>query len=94
LHNHDRAEPVLSSRLTYNYRFMLEHAFSEGGGGIGGGGGGGGGHPFVLVLEDDLEVAPDALRFFTLAAAAMEQDPSIFCASGYNDNGEGVACRV
>lgn len=66
--------PVLSSRLTYNYRFMLEHAFAQG-------------HPFVLVLEDDLEVAPDALLFFTWAADVMQQDPTIFCASGYNDNG-------
>ena len=69
-----KEQPVLSSRLTYNYRFMMQHAFAQG-------------HPFVLVLEDDLEIAPDALLFFTWAANVMDQDPTIFCASGYNDNG-------
>jgi hypothetical protein len=48
-------EPVLSSKLTYNYRFMLEHAFGQG-------------HAYVLVLEDDLEISPDCLLFFTWAA--------------------------
>ena len=66
--------PILSSRLTWNYRFMLEHAFRQG-------------HDYVLVLEDDLEIAPDALRFFSWAAKVMAEDKSIFCASGYNDNG-------
>lgn len=69
-----RDKPVLSSKLTYNYRFMLEHAFAQDA-------------PFVLVLEDDLEIAPDALLYFRWAGEAMERDPSIFCASGYNDNG-------
>ena len=66
--------PILSSRLTWNYRFMLEHSFRQG-------------HDYVLVLEDDLEIAPDALRFFSWAAKVMAEDKSIFCASGYNDNG-------
>ena len=45
----DKAEaeaPVLSSRLTFNYRFMLEHALLRNGD-----------DDFILVLEDDLEVA-------------------------------------
>ncbi len=53
-------KPVLSSKLTINYRFMLEHAF-------------GGGHEYVIVLEDDLEIARDALRFFALAVQVCYQ---------------------
>ena len=74
-HTHTRTHTHIHIYICMHiYRFMLEHAFAQE-------------HDFVIVLEDDLEIAPDALRFFTWATRAMHDDPSIFCASGYNDNG-------
>ncbi len=71
-----RKGPILLSRLTYNYRVMIEHAFQE--------------NPdaeHVIVLEDDLIVSEDALVFFRHGAELMQRDASVFCVSGYNDNG-------
>ena len=72
----DRASNILNSRLTQNYRFMIDHGFKM--------------YPdarHLIVLEDDLEISVDAVRFFTEAANVMDRDSTIFCVSGYNDNG-------
>ena len=46
----------------------------------------------VLILEDDLRVAGDFLALFAAAAAAMDRDPELWCASAWNDNaGPGAA---
>jgi hypothetical protein len=71
-----RKGPVLLSRLTYNYRLMLDHAFQENSEA-----------DHVIVLEDDLIISEDALVFFRQGAHLMQRDPSVFCVSGYNDNG-------
>ena len=63
------AGPVLSSRLTFNYRFMLEHAFDRCA-------------DHVIVLEEDLLVSRDFLVLFTAAVGLMRADPTIFCTSG------------
>ena len=48
---------MLSSKLTFNYRFMMEHALAN--------------HEWadhIIVLEDDLIVSTDFVSFFNKAA--------------------------
>ncbi len=41
----------------------------------------------VIVLEDDLEIAPDFFNYFRHAIALMQADPTIWTVSAWNDNG-------
>lgn len=42
---------------------------------------------FCIFLETDLTLAPDALWYFRASAWLLEEDPSLFCISAWNDNG-------
>lgn len=41
----------------------------------------------VIILEDDMELAPDFVDYFQSASGIFEKDPSVLCVSGWNDNG-------
>ncbi|KAM9783277.1 alpha-1,3-mannosyl-glycoprotein 2-beta-N-acetylglucosaminyltransferase a [Neosynchiropus ocellatus] len=41
----------------------------------------------VVIVEDDLEVAPDFFEYFTAILPLLKSDPSVWCASAWNDNG-------
>lgn len=42
----------------------------------------------VIVVEDDLEVAPDFFEYFEATEPLLEKDPSLWCVSAWNDNGK------
>ncbi|KAK3195636.1 hypothetical protein Dsin_026946 [Dipteronia sinensis] len=42
----------------------------------------------VIILEDDMEIAPDFFDYFEAAAALLDQDKSIMAVSSWNDNGQ------
>jgi len=42
----------------------------------------------VISLEDDMEISPDFFSFFSRLSKTMDSDPSIFCVSAWNDNGQ------
>ena len=42
----------------------------------------------VIILEDDLEVAPDFFSYFAAAATLLRADKTLLAASAYNDNGQ------
>ncbi|XP_062904211.1 alpha-1,3-mannosyl-glycoprotein 2-beta-N-acetylglucosaminyltransferase b [Mobula hypostoma] len=42
----------------------------------------------AVVVEDDLEVAPDFFEYFRALRPLLLQDPSLWCASAWNDNGK------
>ncbi|KAF8020772.1 hypothetical protein BT93_G1257 [Corymbia citriodora subsp. variegata] len=42
----------------------------------------------VIILEDDMEIAPDFFDYFEAAAALMEKDKTIMAVSSWNDNGQ------
>jgi len=42
----------------------------------------------VIVLEDDMELAPDFFEFFAAMAAVLDADETLWCASSWNDNGQ------
>ncbi|XP_014442949.1 alpha-1,3-mannosyl-glycoprotein 2-beta-N-acetylglucosaminyltransferase [Tupaia chinensis] len=44
--------------------------------------------PAVVVVEDDLEVAPDFFEYFQATYPLLRADPSLWCVSAWNDNGK------
>ncbi len=42
----------------------------------------------AVVVEDDLEFAPDFFSYFRAALPVLREDPSLFCVSAWNDNGK------
>ncbi|XP_072316929.1 alpha-1,3-mannosyl-glycoprotein 2-beta-N-acetylglucosaminyltransferase a isoform X2 [Eucyclogobius newberryi] len=45
------------------------------------------GHSAVVIVEDDLEVAPDFFEYFRALHPLLRADPSLWCVSAWNDNG-------
>ncbi len=46
------------------------------------------GYDQVIVVEDDLEVAPDFFEYFEATLPILKEDKSLFCVSAWNDNGK------
>uniref|UniRef100_A0A3P9JQ89 Alpha-1,3-mannosyl-glycoprotein 2-beta-N-acetylglucosaminyltransferase n=1 Tax=Oryzias latipes TaxID=8090 RepID=A0A3P9JQ89_ORYLA len=46
-------------------------------------------HTSVIVVEDDLEVAPDFFEYFRALLPLLQSDPTLWCVSAWNDNGRG-----
>uniref|UniRef100_A0A8C9MDX5 Alpha-1,3-mannosyl-glycoprotein 2-beta-N-acetylglucosaminyltransferase n=1 Tax=Serinus canaria TaxID=9135 RepID=A0A8C9MDX5_SERCA len=42
----------------------------------------------AIVVEDDLEVAPDFFEYFQAVLPLLQQDRSLWCASAWHDNGK------
>jgi hypothetical protein len=59
----------------YNYAlgYMFDFAFTSA--------------PAVIVVEDDFLFSPDFYEYFHAVAPAIEADPTLWLASGWNDNG-------
>ena len=47
----------------------------------------------VIILEEDLEIAPDFFEFFSSVKTLVDEDESILCASAWNDNGSKALAR-
>ncbi|DBA72905.1 TPA: hypothetical protein ACH3X2_009866 [Trebouxia sp. C0005] len=61
--------------LSQHYKWALDQAFLQKG------------HSHVIIVEDDMLFSPDFLHFFAATAVLLEQDPSLWCISTWNDNG-------
>ncbi|XP_030375405.1 alpha-1,3-mannosyl-glycoprotein 2-beta-N-acetylglucosaminyltransferase [Scaptodrosophila lebanonensis] len=46
------------------------------------------GFDFVVIVEDDLNVAPDFFEYFLGTHKLLKKDPSLWCISAWNDNGK------
>ena len=44
-------------------------------------------HSHVIIVEDDMLFSPDFLSYFQATAPLLDQDPSLWCISTWNDNG-------
>eukprot|EP00928_Gymnodinium_smaydae_P064443 TRINITY_DN47771_c0_g1_i1.p1 TRINITY_DN47771_c0_g1~~TRINITY_DN47771_c0_g1_i1.p1 ORF type:complete len:638 (-),score=60.79 TRINITY_DN47771_c0_g1_i1:339-2252(-) len=64
-------------RLAAHYRWALDQMFLNLGYGQ------------LIVLEDDLEIAPDFFSYFEATLPLLRSDPCLFCVSAWNDNGLG-----
>lgn len=42
----------------------------------------------VILLEDDMKLAPDFFSYFRSLAPLFDTDPSLYCVSAWNDNGQ------
>jgi alpha-1,3-mannosyl-glycoprotein beta-1,2-N-acetylglucosaminyltransferase len=41
----------------------------------------------VIILEEDIQIAPDFFDYFQATSDLLDQDPSLFAVSAFNDNG-------
>lgn len=62
--------------IAHHYKFALEQVFSVPH------------YDRVILLEEDLEVSPDFFSYMRATAPLFDQDPSLYCVSGWNDNGK------
>lgn len=46
------------------------------------------GYEYVVIVEDDLTVAPDFFEYFLGTYKLLELDPTLWCVSAWNDNGK------
>jgi alpha-1,3-mannosyl-glycoprotein beta-1,2-N-acetylglucosaminyltransferase len=44
----------------------------------------------VVILEEDLHIAPDFFEYFQATSKILDEDPSLFAVSAFNDNGHMV----
>jgi len=42
----------------------------------------------VIIVEDDLDIAPDFYSYFAATEPLLRSDPSLWCVSAWNDNGK------
>lgn len=46
------------------------------------------GYDNVIIVEDDLEIAPDFYEYFAANIPLLHKDPTLWCVSAWNDNGK------
>ncbi|KAH9654780.1 hypothetical protein WN944_028374 [Citrus x changshan-huyou] len=63
-------------KIARHYKWALDNLFYK--------------HNFsrVIILEDDMEIAPDFFDYFEAAADLLDKDKSIMAVSSWNDNGQ------
>lgn len=42
---------------------------------------------YLIIIEEDLEAAPDFFRYFSATLPLLEKDPTLYCISAWNDQG-------
>jgi len=63
-------------KIARHYGWALNHTFMELG------------FDQVVIVEDDLEIAPDFFEYFTATLPVLREDDSLWCVSAWNDNGK------
>ncbi|XP_050402882.1 protein O-linked-mannose beta-1,2-N-acetylglucosaminyltransferase 1 [Patella vulgata] len=48
---------------------------------------------FAIVIEEDLDVSPDFLNYFSQTKHLLEEDSSLYCISAWNDQGYEHSCK-
>ncbi|PKI75780.1 hypothetical protein CRG98_003823 [Punica granatum] len=76
VHTERPGELIAYYKIARHYKWALDKLFYT--------------HNFsrVIILEDDMEIAPDFFDYFEATAALMEKDKSIMAVSSWNDNGQ------
>ncbi|CAJ1972934.1 unnamed protein product [Sphenostylis stenocarpa] len=69
-------ELIAYYKIARHYKWALDQLFYK--------------HNFsrVIILEDDMDIAPDFFDYFEAAAALLDKDKSIMAVSSWNDNGQ------
>lgn len=71
-----KKEPVVYYRIANHYKFILRTMFDCFG------------FQRVIILEDDMTLAPDLFSYFEAAAPVLDADPTLYCVSSWNDHGQ------
>ncbi|KAG4168282.1 hypothetical protein ERO13_A12G013200v2 [Gossypium hirsutum] len=76
VHTDRPGELIAYYKIARHYKWALDELFYK--------------HNFdrVIILEDDMEIAPDFFDYFEAAAALLDKDKSIMAVSSWNDNGQ------
>ncbi|KAL4439675.1 hypothetical protein ABPG75_002676 [Micractinium tetrahymenae] len=71
-----KKEPVVYYRIANHYKFILKTMFDCFG------------FQRVIILEDDMMLAPDFFSYFESTASLLDNDPTLYCISSWNDHGQ------
>ncbi|XWS54452.1 hypothetical protein CRYUN_Cryun10bG0090400 [Craigia yunnanensis] len=76
VHTERPGELIAYYKIARHYKWALDELFYK--------------HNFdrVVILEDDMEIAPDFFDYFEAASALLDKDKSIMAVSSWNDNGQ------
>lgn len=76
IHTERPGELVAYYKIANHYKWALDELFIK--------------HNFsrVVILEDDMEIAPDFFDYFEAAASLLDNDKTIMAVSSWNDNGQ------
>ncbi|KAK8636601.1 hypothetical protein V6N13_124345 [Hibiscus sabdariffa] len=76
VHTERPGELIAYYKIARHYKWAMDELFYK--------------HNFdrVIILEDDMEIAPDFFDYFEAAAALLDKDKSIMAVSSWNDNGQ------
>nr|XP_033513721.1 alpha-1,3-mannosyl-glycoprotein 2-beta-N-acetylglucosaminyltransferase isoform X2 [Nicotiana tomentosiformis] len=76
VHTERPGELIAYYKIARHYKWALDQLFYK--------------HNFsrVIILEDDMEIAPDFFDFFEAGATLLDRDKSIMAISSWNDNGQ------
>ncbi|VAH69134.1 unnamed protein product [Triticum turgidum subsp. durum] len=76
VHTESPGENIAYYKIANHYKWALDELFIK--------------HNFgrVIILEDDMEIAPDFFDYFEAAAKLLDTDKSIMAVSSWNDNGQ------
>ncbi|XVE49603.1 hypothetical protein DITRI_Ditri01bG0095300 [Diplodiscus trichospermus] len=76
VHTERPGEIIAYYKIARHYKWALDELFYK--------------HNFdrVIILEDDMEIAPEFFDYFEAASALLEKDKSIMAVSSWNDNGQ------
>ncbi|KAK1321686.1 Alpha-1,3-mannosyl-glycoprotein 2-beta-N-acetylglucosaminyltransferase [Acorus calamus] len=77
VHPERPGELIAYYKIACHYKWALDELFIK--------------HNFsrVIILEDDMEIAPDFFEYFEAAANLLDNDKTIMAVSSWNDNGQG-----
>jgi alpha-1,3-mannosyl-glycoprotein beta-1,2-N-acetylglucosaminyltransferase len=62
--------------LSQNYKFAINKVFTDNPD-----------YKRIIILEEDIDVAPDFFSYFKRLAPLLDTDPTLLCISAWNDNG-------
>lgn len=68
------AQQASTAWLAQHYKYALDQSFSRSE------------HSHLIILEDDMLVSPDFLEYFEQTAWLLDEDPTLWCVSSWNDN--------
>ncbi|PSS21821.1 Alpha-1,3-mannosyl-glycoprotein like [Actinidia chinensis var. chinensis] len=76
VHTDRPGELIAYYKIARHYKWALDQLFYK--------------HNFnrVIILEDDMEIAPDFFEYFGATASLLDNDKSIMAVSSWNDNGQ------